>query len=386
MAKNDFIFDGSLNKNRIFTSYFNMITHMRVNGTGIDLSGDNIWSGRKKLAGMYGDSYLELSTDIIKMFDYDPKDEDYTLLSQFWSPEPAEQRVVIDQFKTIPLTHSNPLEKQAFMSETTFSEHGGVILAWIGKLKEMFDHTYYNSNILTTAEKYSTTAEFDLVPDGTDIVGLSKIQYQAQMFSKKLEDLFAEMREPDTNYNELGFMRNYKRTDFDVVIPIGLATQITKLNIPFLFNPSEKDHMKEVHWKYFGNQNDEAGVVGEDNQTIRALNNLAFDKNGNPTKKPSLMAVNLLPGQLLPEGAKYEAKTTYTSIYTDETKPNWDEDFFVYLIHKKDFPILEAMNTSTAFFNPKTLSTNNYLHWGFNDVRAAKLAEYPLIKIDVKVK
>lgn len=368
-------FSGKLNHNKVFQALTNQIISIKNFATGVSIK-DTIYGSRRVDGTLYGDTKLYRSTDKIDVYDFDGTSDKYNLLTQILSPEPHEQGIVIDIFKQIPLTVGQFLVKQAFFDERSYSEFTGILLSWIWTTKNIYTHTHYTSNILVGAEKYKTVDEDISVLAPTDIKGYDKIRFQAQEFYRKLEDKAKEVQEPSREYNSLGFMRTVDAGAFDYVIPIGLLSQVRKQDVPFLFNPDEKIGIKEIHWKYFGEINDEDGTTLENNNTVRSLIERDYAVDGE--------TIRVLAGDLLPDEVDYLADETYTSFFTET--PSWDEEFPVYMIHKQDFPILDAMTVNSSFYNAHLLTQNHYLTFGHNNVKEAHLDEYPLFKYTVKVK
>ena len=57
----------------------------------------------------------------------------------------------------------------------------------------------------------------------------------------------------------------------------------------------------------------------------------------------------------------------------------------LFLIHKADFPIMSAFTVGTSFFNGQTLTTNQYLTFGHNDLEDAHIGEFPLLKLKIVI-
>ena len=144
-------YDGQLNSNEVFASLFNMIISTQVYGTGIEgLTG--IYMKRKVDGTLYGDTKLYISTDVLRSYDWAHDDSTYNLLTQKRPPDPVIEEIVIDQFRQIPVSVDNYLTKRAFKDEGTFGQFNGVVLAWMSKTKEVYEHTTYTSQMLVAAE------------------------------------------------------------------------------------------------------------------------------------------------------------------------------------------------------------------------------------------
>lgn len=363
-------FTGKLNTNKVFASLYNQIISLQVFDTGItDLSG--LYDSRKVDGTLIGDTKIYRSTDALKSFAWDGSDTGYNLLTQHKVPDPVDEAVVIDVFRQIPITVDNYLSKQAFTDEGAFADFNGVMLAWLNKTKEVYEHTKYTTDILVGAEaKAKALAEINLVGDA-DMKGYDLLRWRAQEFFRQLEDNLKELEEPSREFNDLGFLRNYKRDDFDIVVPLGVLSSVRKHDIPFLFNPDEKPWIKEIHWKYFGALNAAAGTSPASNGTIRSLIETDYG------------SVHVFPGDLIPNSTAYKANETYTATYTK--RPSLNDAITALMIHKQDYPIMSAFSVGTSFFNARTLKNNHYLTFGHNDVLEAHLGERALLKVKTKV-
>ena len=363
-------FTGKLNTNKVFASLYNQIISLQVFDTGIaDLNG--LYDTRKVDGTLIGDTKLYRSTDALKSFLWDGTDAGYNLLTQHKAPDPVDEAIVIDVFRQIPITIDHYLSKQAFTDEGTFADFNGVMLEWLNKTKEVYEHTKYTTDIIVGAEDKATSlAEIDLIGDA-EMKGYDLLRWRAQEFFRQLEDNLRELEEPSREYNDLGFLRNYKMDDFDIVVPLGVLSSVRKHDIPFLFNPDEKPWIKEVHWKYFGELNASAGSATATNTNIRSLIETDYG------------AVHVFPGDLLPNSATYKANETYTATYTK--RPSLNEPITALMIHKRDYPIMSAFSVGTSFFNARTLKNNHYLTFGHNNVLEAHLGERALLKVSTKI-
>ena len=186
----------------------------------------------------------------------------------------------------------------------------------------MYEHTKFTRDIINGAETDSTEiARVNLEGDPT-ITGYDLIKWRSQEMFRQIEDTIDELREPSRNYNDIGFVRNYKLSDFDIVLPTGILSSVSKHDIPFLFNPDSKISIKEVHWMYFGSNIATAGTVPANNKTIRA-NVEKFFGDEDPENY-------FRTGDLLPAGTEYGANEAYTATY--ETRPNiMVDDLIVFL-------------------------------------------------------
>jgi len=362
-------FDGQLNTNEVFSTIFNQIISIQIFPTGIDgLSG--IYSPKKVDGTLLGDTKVYRSTDVLRSYGWDHDDAAYSLLTQKRPPDPKVDEIVMSIFRQIPLSVDEYLTKRAFQDEGSFSSMNSVFLSWLQKTKEVYEHTTFTANLLTSAQAKATAfTTIDLSPDasGATLAGYDLLRWRAQELYRVIEDNMKELEEPSRDYNDLDFLRSYKLADFDIIVPLGVLSSVRKHDVPFLFGPDDKPLFKEVHWKYFGAIKATGGTTPADNTVIRALVEKVYG------------SANYFPGDLLPNSTAYLANEIYTAAYA--TKPSMNQAVTVVMIHKQDFPIMSAFFVGTSFFNAKTLVTNHYLTFGHNPVYDAHLREHAVLKV-----
>ena len=364
------LFTGTLNTNVVFASLFNQVISMQVFDTGVG-SLDGIYSTRKVDGTLYGDSKLYISTDVLESFAFAHTGMAYNLLTQFRPTAPIEEVIVIDQFRQIPVTVDDYLSKQAFQDEGSFAQFNSVILSWLSKTKEIYEHTKYTADIMVSATDNATALTNITLTAPAGVAGYDLIKWRAQELVRQIEDGISELGEPDRAFNDNSFLRTFSIDDFDIVVPVGILSTLSKHDVPYLFNPDGKPKFKEVHWKYFGTIG--AGV----NPTLgteRSLIEVTWPVSGTHT----------FPGDLIPAGENAAANTYYEPTWT--ARPTLaTAGVEVYLIHKKDFPIMSAFSVGTSFFNAQNLTTNQYLTFGHNDVYNSHLGEYALLSFTTAI-
>lgn len=361
-------FTGTLNTNAVFASLYNQIISIQVFGTGIsDL--DGLYSNRKVDGTLYGDSKLFISTDVLKTYGFGHSGMAYNLLTQHRPDAPVEEVLTIDQFRQIPLTLDDYLSKQAFEGEGTFAQFNSVMLSWLGKTREVYEHNKFNADLGVAISADATALGTITLTAPTGVAGYDLIKWRAQELFRVIEDSVKELKEPSRDYNDLGFLRNYSLEDFDIVVPLGVMSNVSKHDVPYLFNQDGKPGYKELHWKYFGTIN--AVAIAVSLGTERSLIETDYG------------AVHVMPGDLIPIGSAVDANVSYTPKFA--SRPTLASAIDIYLVHKKDYPIMSAFSVGTSFFNGQTLTTNQYLTFGHNDVLNAHLGEYACLKLTTSI-
>lgn len=363
------VFTGSLKANEVFASLYNQIISIQVFDTGIGFD-QELYDAKKVDGTLYGDTKLYISTDVLKSYSWTHEvNVGYNLLTQKRPPAPVEQSVSINVFRQIPITVDDYLTKRAFEKEGSFVMLNGVLLSWLGKTKEVYEHTTYLASILVTAKTKGIAFKSITLTAPAGVAGYELIKWRAQELFRQIDDIGKELKEPSREYNDVEFLRNYKLEDFDIVVPLGLMSNVDKHAIPFLFNEDSKQSVKEVHWKYFGTKItiDTASALGTERSLIET----------------DYGSVHVFPGDLIPITSVVAKNTAYAPDYA--AKPSIQNNAELFLIHKADFPIMSAFTVGTSFFNGQTLTTNQYLTFGHNDLEDAHIGEFPLLKLKIVI-
>ena len=371
-------FTGTLNPNEIFAAIYNMIISQEV-------FADNIYDTKSTLAdrsrvdgGLYGDTKLYYSTDVLKSFEWGNDAEAENLLKLHRPEAPECQEITIDKFRMIPLTVDNYLSKRAWSTEGAFSQFNSQMLGWMRDTKRIYDATLFNSFIGThIAEGNAQNIDFEIpAANGTeDFNSEAYRRIVAQTIAEKMANLLVNLEDVSRDYNDYGNLRSYNPTDLVFVWNSEWVNQIKKLDVPTIFHKEgliDKFAENVLPARYFGTVNTSSGTTTGTNTTIRSL----IEKDYN-TVEPNQVGYDakkhIFPGDLLPASTAYNAYETYTQ--------NGDIIFKVY--HKRSLPFMTAFETGTEFFNQRSLTQTHYLIWGYNDLEHLK--NYPFITVTADV-
>ena len=364
-------FNGQLRSNEIYASLYNMIISQQV-------FADNIYDTKASLVdmarvdgGLYGDQKLYYATDVLRTNPWGNDAEAANLLSLDRPDGPVIQAIVLDQFRQIRLTLDNYLSKRAWGTEGAFSQFNSVMLGWIRDTKRIYDSTLYNT-FIGTHETNVGKQEVVITVGPEPASGASNADIEAynrltaQAIATKMADLMVDLEDVTRDYNDYGFLRSYNSDDLIAIWNSEVINKINKFDLPMIFHNQDLIDKKGEYTlpaRYFGNINTTAGTAPASNASIRSLVEADFTVDGTTT--------HVFPGDLVPAGAAYAANTTYT---VDPTKA------FI-IMHKRSVPYMSAFEVGTSFFNPRSLTENHYLTWGYNTLE--HLSNYPYITVRV---
>lgn len=361
-------FSGQLNANEIFASLYNMIISQEVRADNIAGTFSSLVDRSRVDGGLYGDTKLYYSADVLKSHEW-LGDAEATNLLQVERPDAPEcQAIELNIFRQVRITVDNYLSKRAWLDEGAFSSFNGIMLGMIRETKRVYDATTFNSYVGTAvASATGAVLQLSLTPTGTvstvaDEEAAARIQ--AQKIAEGLANLFINLKDVSRDYNDYAQLKSYDLNDLVVVWNSKWVNTIKKIDMPTMFHKDgliDKFEEEILPARYFGTVNATAGTAGAGNSTIRALIEKDYTVSG--------VTTHCFAGDLLPAGAAYLANETYTV----------NGDIICKVMHRKSVPFMSAFEVGTSFFNARALVENHYLTWGHNTIEYLK--SYPFIKV-----
>ena len=368
----------TLNANEVYAAMSNMIISQEVFADNIADGFSSLVDRARVDGGLYGDTKLFVSTDILQSYQWTGDNEAANLLNVYRAPDPITQKIELNIFRQIPITVDYYLTKRAWMGEGVFSAFTSVLLGWLRETKRVYDQTLYNVFIGTNVaadpsgkQSLSVNTNDDLVASydastATTAEQESMNRLNAQAIAVSIADLFIQLKKPSRDYNDLEFMRSYNRSDIEIVWNSHYVNSILKVDLPSIFHSEEviKDLFKEENIlppEYFGDLAASGGTA--DGSTHRATREMDFTVGGT--------TYHVFAGELIPAGATYNKEDCYVA----------DAAIVCKIMHRRSVPLMSAFEVGTSFFNAKSLTENHYLTWGHNTLE--HLAQYPYITVEV---
>lgn len=387
-------FTGQLRQNEIFAAIYNMIISQEVFADNIKGMHSKLVREAKTDGGLYGDTKLYYSTDVLSSHKWNADSEANNLLALHRPPAPKCQAIHLTVFRQIPLTVDHYLSKRAFANEYSFSQFNSVMLGWVRDTKDVYESTTYNAYIGTAVgSTASQTVEFDLTTPTTGLTGLEKLRIEGLTIAQSMADLLVELTDISRKYNDYGHLRSYSEDEIKIIWNSKWLNKISKLDLPTIFHQTsliEKLGDYALPSRYFGTLitsgniasfsdttpaagkpiNSATGAytpgVGNANGTLRSM----VEK----TVTVSNVNVHIFAGDELPVGATVGASKQF-----DLGECYFEDEDIICKIMTKLPPFMGSMEVGTTFFNGKSLTENHYLTWGHNEIEYLK--NYPMIEV-----
>mgnify|MGYP006978917919 CR=1 FL=1 len=361
-------FSGTLNTNVWHNTLFN--AYLLVKTISNTLAIDNTYAARfREDADLYHDKFVYTDYNRLNVRDYDINDTNVLAKEQIG--EIKQQEIVVTEAKQIGFTSGPWLKKAAWQSEGSYNEFQSNLDATVDETRRMYEmqlmNVYLGAVLESSVGIQSKFIELPTVADNPE----AEARIQAQTIALNIANYFDELKDPATDNNDNGFWHSYNPDDFYVVFNTQYRNKILKIDLPTIFDNAglKSDFAGDALLaKYFGKLT--AATVkttGVSNTTIRAVDEMDVTDT-------SSVKHHVKPGQLMPNNVTISDGTTISiPTYTVDSK------IICKIVHKDGIKFLNAMETSTEFFNAKNLSTNRYATFAF--ALPAYLAAYPLITV-----
>lgn len=362
-------FNGQLGSNEIYAAKFNMIISQNVEAKNIAGTFSTLVDKARVDGSLYGDRKLYYDTDVLPTYDWGADAEAANLLGLDRAKAPKTQVIILDKFRQIRLTTDEYLSKRMWMNEGDFARFDAVLMGWIKDTKRVYDSTLYNSFIgtdETTLGQQKIDITLPAIADGADNVETeAHNKLVAQAIATKVADIADLLADPSRDFNDYGHLKSFDMSDLVVIWNTEAANKIRHNDLPQIFHKDSATPLKfeevRIPARYFGNI---ITTAGTSNGTQHTLVELHIADPEDPTKTRPIF-----PGDIIPTGTAYKAYEAYTV----------DSTILFKVMHKNSVPYMSAFEVSTSFFNPRSLTKNHYLTFGYNTLE--HLSKYPMITV-----
>lgn len=371
-------YDGQLRSNEIFTAIYNMIISQEVFADNLGKHQTLVDKARVD-GGLFGDTKLYYATDVLKSAPWGNDAEAINLLALHRPPNPQCQAIHLDQFRQLAVTVDDYLTKRAWADEGAFSSFNGIMLGWMNETKKVYDGTLYNVYIGTTETNVGKQiANIDLTTArGSASTEEEANRLEAEALAQGLADLLVEMGDYSRDFNDYANLRSYADEAIKVIWNSKYVNKIKKIDLPTIFHKEglvDKFDQDVLPSRYFGrdiaaSDIGEGKVIGADGAYDSTKGTLRAKKEFDYNNK------HYFPGDALATSGTYVAVVgglEASDVYLEQS------DIIGKIVVKLP-PYMSAFSVGTSFFNPKSLTTNHYLTWGYSNPEYLK--NYPFITI-----
>lgn len=391
-------FSGQLNANEIFGGLYNMLISQEVSADNIAETYGSLADRSRVDGGLYGDTKLFYSPDVLASHEWLGDNEAASLLAINRPDAPECQAIVLDVFRQIRLTVDNYLSKRAWIDEGAFSQFNSVMLGMMRDTKRIYDATTFNvylGTAVSSATKGSVSVSVSTGTDTTsaDLEGANRLY--AESVAETIANIFIDLKDVSREYNDYAQVKSYDLADILVVWNSKKVNKIKSIDMPTMFHKDgliEKFAEDVLPARYFG------VVITSDNISTYSASTPTTDKpinsstgaytpgtdNANGTLRAvsecevevSSVSYHLFAGDEIPEGATILSSGgtfTYGEVYFE------DDSIICKIMHKRSIPFMSAFEAGTSFFNARSLTENHYLTWGHNTLEYLK--KYPFITV-----
>lgn len=349
---------------------------------------------------LYGDTKIYQSFDIGSMQDWLNDQEAANLLELNRNKSGVTQTITMGVYKMVFITVDRYLSKQAFMGEGTFAAFTSFLTGSLRKIKKVYDRALI-CNKLGTLEPSTTRCDINVVtPNGSTIEETNRLE--AQTIAAEMAKLAVNMEDNNRDFNELNYLRSYDIKDLVAIWNVEKKAKITKLDLPTIFHEAIgydgglRQHVLPQKW--FGKEATEDLTLptaafpiygdGTNRISVSGWYDVVSDDEITLVSKPTANTVFLWAGDAVPyTGQKYNDYArglTITVASTTLDKQYYyieDGSIAFVLVDKSSLPFMSGFEVGTEFWNPRSLTTTNYLIFGHNNLEYIK--EYPRIRVRV---
>ena len=398
-------FSGTLNINEIFSTMRNMIISQQTFSGNIKGVGGSLVDKARVDGSQFGDTKLYISTNALKAYDWSGDSEASNLLSLDRPENPQVQAIVLNKFKQVRVTTDDVLSKRAFMTSEVFVEFNGIMLAWLRDTKKVYDGTLYaaffGTNITTTG-KQSIQVDLRSASSGQPLYGLTgveKEQMEAMLIARSIADLLVEMKDVSTDFNDYQQLRSYDDEEIKIVWNSKWVNKIRKIDLPTIFHKDalvDKFEENVLPAKYFGtvitssnlsNFSASTPTTGKPiNSTSHAYTPGSNNANGcirSLVEKDVVVSsttYHVRPGFEIPAGALVVANPGSPTGGFDMGEVYMEESDCICKIVTVYPPLMSAWEIGSEFWNPRSLTRNNYLTFAHNTLEHLKGKPFITVK------
>lgn len=353
--------------------------------------------------GKFQDKNQYSFINVVSTREWDPTDTNVLAFEE--RPEVKQQEIVVKNKRQVAITKSFFLDKQAWGAPDAYAQYIGLVDSQVSKAKKVYDQKFVNVGVGTLESnvgaqqqtvKLYAVGETDTAKDIE-----AKNRMNAQLIAEKVTHIKNLLRDPNSDFNDLGFLDSFGDAKMTVLWSEEFLNSIHMLDLPQTYNDKYFDfNGRQMLAKYLASGTSAAGTA--DGTTHRAFNEYKIPVKANGEYVAAASAAKYVvvrPGDLLPKGTPIVARDTEESTATFATSYKiWNktvnlnvtvyESVHAYQPNPKiickilsldALKFISSFQSDGTFMNYKSNTENIYSTFLFSDVEY--LGGYPLVTL-----
>ena len=395
-------FSNTLNVNEWDSALYNAYKIMGCKDNLEDLD-MGLVSAITEEGGKFQDKNQYSFINVVSTREWDPTDTNVLAFEE--RPEVKQQEIVVKNKRQVAITKSFFLDKRAWGSPDAYAQYIGLVDSQVSKAKKVYDQKFVNVGVGTLESnvgaqqqtvKLYAVGETDTAKDIE-----AKNRMNAQLIAEKVTHIKNLLRDPNSDFNDLGFLDSFGDAKMTVLWNEEFLNSIHMLDLPTTYNDKYFDfNGRQMLAKYLASGTSAAGTA--DGTTHRAFNEYKIPVKTNGEYVAAASAVKYVvvrPGDLLPKGTPIVAKETpeSTAVFATSYKI-WNktvnlnvtvyESVHAYQPNAKiickilsfdALKFISSFQSDGTFMNYKSNTENIYSTFLFSDVEY--LGGYPLVTL-----
>ena len=395
-------FSNTLNVNEWDSALYNAYKIMGCKDNLEDLD-MGLVSAITEEGGKFQDKNQYSFINVVSTREWDPTDTNVLAFEE--RPEVKQQEIVVKNKRQVAITKSFFLDKRAWGSPDAYAQYIGLVDSQVSKAKKVYDQKFVNVGVGTLESnvgaqqqtvKLYAVGETDTAKDIE-----AKNRMNAQLIAEKVTHIKNLLRDPNSDFNDLGFLDSFGDAKMTVLWNEEFLNSIHMLDLPTTYNDKYFDfNGRQMLAKYLASGTSAAGTA--DGTTHRAFNEYKIPVKANGEYVAAASAAKYVvvrPGDLLPKGTPIVAKETpeSTAVFATSYKI-WNktvnlnvtvyESVHAYQPNAKiickilsldALKFISSFQSDGTFMNYKSNTENIYSTFLFSNVEY--LGGYPLVTL-----
>ena len=188
--------------------------------------------------GKYQDKNQYSFINVVSTREWDPTDTNNFAFEE--RPEIKQQEIPVRNKRQIAITKSFFLDKRSWGTEGSYGQYIGLVDSQVSKAKKVYDQKFVNVGIgnlhSNVGSQRQTVKLYEAAPDALpkDIEAINRMN--ASLIAEKVTHIKNLLRDPNSDFNDIGFLDSYGDSMLDVVWNEDFLTKIHMLDLPTVYN------------------------------------------------------------------------------------------------------------------------------------------------------